>query len=151
MTIYSMQNEGQDPLLLRLLFKSPTLVGMKNVSLGPLEQEVMVSVWKRRHCTARDVWENLNKDREVAYNTVQTIMTRLVDKGLLKRKLEGKTHVYKPAAKQKNVLSSLLNQTMGNLTGQFGEEALIAFVDGLGDISEETRKKLIEKLQKNEK
>ena len=78
-------------------------------------------------------------------------MTRLVDKGLLLRKLEGKTHVYKPAAKQKNVLSSLLNQTVGNFTRQFGEAALIAFVDGLDDISAETRQKLIEKLQKNEK
>lgn len=121
---------------------------MNKVSLGPLEQEVMSCVWKRQHCTTRDVWKNLSKDREVAYNTIQTIMTRLVDKNLLKRKLEGKTHIYKPAAKQKNVLSSLLSQTMGNFTNQFGEEALIAFVDGLDDISEETRQKLIKKLQK---
>jgi len=124
---------------------------MKNVSLGPLEQEVMSCVWKNKTCTARDVWENLSKDREVAYNTIQTIMTRLVDKGLLKRKLEGKTHIYKPAVRQKNVLLSLLNQTMSGFTSQFGEEALIAFIDGLDDISAETRQKLIEKLQKNEK
>ena len=124
---------------------------MKNVSLGPLEQEVMGCIWKRQHCTARDVVECLDQNREIAYNTIQTIMTRLVDKGLLKRKLEGKTHVYKPVARQKNVLLSLLNQTISDFTGQFGEEALIAFVDGLDDISAETRQKLIEKLQKNEK
>ena len=121
---------------------------MKKVSLGPLEQEVMACIWRKKICTARDVVECLSQDREIAYNTVQTIMTRLVDKALLKRKLEGKTHVYKPAAKQKNILSSLINQTMGSFTGQFGEEALIAFVDGLDDISEETRQKLIKKLQK---
>lgn len=121
---------------------------MKKVSLGPLEQEVMACIWEKKTCTARDIVECLSQDREIAYNTVQTIMTRLVDKGLLKRKLQGKTHVYKPAAKQKNILSSLINQIMGSFTGQFGEEALIAFVDGLDDISEETRKKLIEKLQK---
>lgn len=121
---------------------------MKNVSLGPLEQEVMKSVWEKKACTARDIWECLSEDRETAYNTIQTIMTRLVEKGMLKRKLEGKTHVYKPAAKQKNVLSALLNQTMGNFTSQFGEEALIAFVDGLDNVSEDTRQKLIKKLQK---
>ena|SRR3972149_4651221 len=121
---------------------------MKTVSLGPLEQEVMSCVWKNKICTARDVIACLDQDREIAYNTVQTIMTRLVDKGLLKRKLVGKTHVYKPAAKQKNVLLSLIAQTMNGFTGQFGEEALIAFVDGLDDISEETRRKLIKKLQK---
>jgi len=124
---------------------------MNKVSLGPLEQEVMRCVWKNKTCTARDVVECLGQNREIAYNTIQTIMTRLVDKGLLKRKLEGKTHVYKPVARQKNVLLSLLNQTISDFTGQFGEEALIAFVDGLDDISAETRQKLIEKLQKNEK
>jgi len=131
----------------KILPISPTLVGMKNVSLGPLEQEAMACIWEKKTCTARDIVECLSQDRKIAYNTVQTIMTRLVDKGLLKRKLEGKTHVYKLAVKQKNVLSSLLNQTMGNFTSQFGEEALIAFVDGLNDISQETRQKLIEKLQ----
>lgn len=120
---------------------------MKNVSLGPLEQDVMRCIWKNKTCTARDVVECLGQNREIAYNTIQTIMTRLVDKGLLKRKLEGKTHVYKPAAKQKSVLLSLITQTMSGFTGQFGEEALIAFVDGLDDISEDTRQKLIEKLQ----
>jgi len=121
---------------------------MKNVSLGQLEQEVMGCVWKNKTCTARGVVECLSQDREIAYNTVQTIMTRLVDKGLLKRKLEGKTHIYKPAVRQKNVLSSLVSQAMSSYTSQFGEEALIAFVDGLDDISEGTRQKLIEKLQK---
>ena len=121
---------------------------MKNVSLGPLEQEVMKCIWKQKICTAREIADCLNQDRKIAYNTVQTIMTRLVDKGLLKRKLEGKAHVYRPVAKQKNILSSLLTQTMESFTGHFGEEALVAFVDGLDDISDETRLKLIEKLQK---
>jgi len=120
---------------------------MKKVSLGPLEQEVMKCVWEKKFCTARDIVECLSQDREIAYNTVQTIMTRLVEKGLLKRKLEDKTHIYKPAVKRKSVLSSLIGQTIENFTDQFGEEALIAFVDGLDDISDETRKKLIKKLQ----
>lgn len=133
---------------MKYLGLSPTLVGMKNVSLGPLEQEVMKCVWEKKSCTAREIVDCLSQDREIAYNTIQTVMTRLAEKGLLKRKLEGKTHVYKPAVKQKNILSSLINQTMGSITHQFGEEALIAFVDGLDHISDETRQKLIKKLQK---
>lgn len=93
----------------------------------------------------------LSQDRKIAYNTIQTIMTRLVGKGLLKRTLQGKTHVYIPIATKKNILQSIISQTMSGFTGQFGEEALVAFVDGLDDISTETRQKLIEKLQKNEK
>lgn len=126
---------------------SPTLVIMKNISLGPLEQEVMAYTWRKKTCTARDVVKHVNQDRNIAYNTIQTIMTRLVDKGLLKRKLKGKTHVYKPTVMKKNILPSLINQTMGNFTNQFGEEALITFVDGLNNISEKTRQKLIKKLR----
>jgi predicted transcriptional regulator len=128
--------------------QSPTLVGMKNVSLGPLEQEVMRCVWEKKICTARDIVECLSLDREIAYNTIQTIMTRLVDKGLLKRTLQGKTHVYKPIVKRKNILQSIISHSMDGFMGQFGEDALIAFVDGLDDISDKTRKKLIETLQK---
>jgi len=133
---------------------SPTLVGMKTVSLGPLEQEVMKCIWHLaagkagiKTCTARDIVEYLKRNREIAYNTIQTIMTRLVDKGLLKRTLQGKTHVYKPMVKRKNILQSIVSQSVDGFMSQFGEDALIAFVDGLDDISEQTRRKLIEKLQ----
>jgi len=121
---------------------------MKNVSLGPLEQEVMKCIWEKKICTAREIVDCLNQDRDIAYNTIQTIMTRLVDKGLLKRALQGKTHVYKPTVRRKNILQSIISHSMDGFMGQFGEDALIAFVDGLDDISDETREKLIEKLQK---
>jgi len=108
----------------------------------------MSFVWNNKKCTARDITNHLNTEREIAYNTVQTIMTRLVEKGLLKRELEGKTHMYQTLYKKKNILSSIVNKTMSGFVSQFGEDALIAFVDGLDDISDETRNKLIKKLQK---
>jgi len=120
---------------------------MKSVSLGPLEQEVMKCVWKEQQLTARDVVTCLSKKRDIAYNTVQTIMTRLVDKGLLKRTLQGKTHTYQPLQKKDHILQSAIGQSMRGFMNQFGEDALMAFVDGLDDISEETRHKLVQKLQ----
>lgn len=90
----------------------------------------------------------LNQKRDIAYNTIQTVMTRLVDKDLLKRTLQGKSHVYRPIVKRENILQSIVSHSMNDFMGQFGEDALIAFVDGLDDISDETRKKLIVKLQK---
>lgn len=124
---------------------------MKNVSLGPLEQEVMTCVWEKKDCTARDVLNCLSLNKEIAYNTIQTIMSRLVGKGMLRRRLVGKTHKYNPIVSQKNTIQALVSQAMRGLKGNFGDEALIAFVDGLENISQETRKKLIEKLQKNAK
>jgi len=121
---------------------------MKNFSLGPLEQEIMNCVWQKKVCSAREVHNCISKDRKIAYNTVQTIMTRLVDKGLLERKLEGKTHRYEPLVKKKRALSEIISQAMTTVTSQFGEEALVAFVDGLENISDETREEMIRKLQK---
>jgi len=126
---------------------NPTIVGMKKISLGPLEQEIMQFVWSKNTSSARQVHDCLSKDREIAYNTIQTVMTRLVDKGLLKRQLEGKTHIYQPVIKRKNALSAIISQAMNSITTQFGEEALVAFVDGLEDISDETRDKMIKKLR----
>lgn len=120
---------------------------MKSISLGPLEQEVMKCVWKAKTCTTREVVDCLSQDRNIAYNTIQTIMTRLVDKGLLKRTLHGKAHLYQPKKKKKRTLQLAISQSMSSFMDQFGEEALIAFVDGLNDISEETRQKLINKLR----
>jgi len=123
---------------------------MKYVSLGPLEQAVMKCIWKMKICTARDVVNCLNTDRNIAYSTIQTIMTRLVDKNLLKRTLQGKTHTYEPKQKKKNILQSAISQAMSSFINKFGEDALMAFVDGLEDIPEKTRQKLIKKLQNHD-
>ena len=121
---------------------------MIKVSLGPLEQEVMNCVWQQKSCTARDVFKHINHNKKIAYNTIQTVMTRLVDKGLLERELQGKTHIYVSKAKKGNIIKSVISQSMSGFISQFGDEALLAFVDGIDELSDETRKKMIEKLQK---
>ena len=122
---------------------------MEQISLGPLEQEVMACVWEHESTTARGVYECLSKKKKIAYNTVQTIMTRLTSKGILKRKIKGKTHIYHASQSKKVALTTAIRESMKSFVSQFGEEALVAFVDGVDDISEETRKRLINKL--NEK
>lgn len=120
---------------------------MKDISLGPLEQRIMKYVWDNKNCTARDVFKSLSTEHKIAYTTVQTIMTRLVNKRVLKRTLIGKSHVYNPLLKKQGILKSAIKHAMSGFIGQFNEDALVAFVDGLEDISDETRMKLIRKLQ----
>ena len=117
------------------------------MSLGPLEQEVMKCIWQAKICTTRMIVDCLNQNRPIAYNTVQTVMSRLVDKNLLKRYRNGNTYTYQPMHKQRNVLKLAISQAMSGFRRQFGDEALVAFMDGLEDISEDTRSKLIQKLQ----
>jgi predicted transcriptional regulator len=64
---------------------------------GSLEAEVMSLLWwqpARQPLTAADLQALLGGD--LAYNTVQTILTRLRDKGVVQRRKAGRGHLYWP-------------------------------------------------------
>jgi len=69
--------------------------------LGPLEAEVMEILWAADEpMTVRQLLERINKRRKppLAYTTVMTIMSRLVEKEILSRTKEGRGYVYEAAA-----------------------------------------------------
>src|SRR4051812_45639196 len=62
---------------------------------GSLESEVMSLLWGRGEpLTAADVQIAIGGD--LAYNTVQTILIRLHEKGIVQRRKAGRGHVYWP-------------------------------------------------------
>src|SRR5680860_1755722 len=50
--------------------------------LGDLEAEIMECMWDLGSASVRRVHECLQEDRNIAYTTVMTVMTRLAEKGL---------------------------------------------------------------------
>lgn len=65
--------------------------------LGPLEAAVMKVMWATDHAmTVRDVFEQLNRGqpKPLAYTTVMTVMARLAEKGILSRRLVGRSYEY---------------------------------------------------------
>ncbi len=83
----------------------------KIAELGPLELEVMQIVWERGASTVRDVIGALNTEgRKLAYTTIQTIMTRLEEKGFLAHKAEGVSYRYTAKISKKRVQHSLLSR-----------------------------------------
>ena len=62
---------------------------------GSLESEVLAALWSAgRPMSVGEVIEEL--DGELAYTTVQTILTRLHTKGAVTRELIGRAHRYTP-------------------------------------------------------
>ena len=62
---------------------------------GSLESEVLATLWAADSpLTAADVVDALGGG--LAYNTVQTILTRLHAKGAVRRELTGRAHTYTP-------------------------------------------------------
>lgn len=65
-----------------------------SVELTEAEWSVMKAVWENEPCTAPAIQEKLLKPMGWTYSTVRTLMDRMVAKGVLKAKKEGKLTVY---------------------------------------------------------
>jgi predicted transcriptional regulator len=91
------------------------------VVLTKLELEVMRAVWGAAgggDLTVRDVVERLNGERArpLAYNTVQTVLNILRDKGVLRvRPGQGRAFVYAPRISREHVTTSMVGELVDRL------------------------------------
>ncbi len=111
---------------------------------GELEAHIMEIVWNKDSISIKEVRDELEKKyKNLSFNSVMTVMNRLVDKGLLSKKSD-RVSLYHPKIKKdelkkiiaKNILKSLVNDPQ-----LFGG---VSFVDIASDLD----KKSIEKLKK---
>ena len=68
-----------------------------NVELTESEWSVIKVVWESETCTAPAIQEKLFTPTGWTYSTVRTLMDRMVAKGVLKAKKEGKLTIYHSA------------------------------------------------------
>ncbi len=94
--------------------------------LHELEAEVMGAVWDHGESSVRQVMETLNADaaRPRAYTTYMTIMARLDGKGLLTRRREGKSDLYRPRFSRDEYADVRARAEVDSIVDQFGELAL---------------------------
>ncbi|HEY1205586.1 MAG: BlaI/MecI/CopY family transcriptional regulator [Bryobacteraceae bacterium] len=70
-----------------------------------LELEILKVIWQRGQATVREVYNDLLKQRKIAYTTVLTMMGILEHKGHLKKERGERAYVYRssqPEAQVKN-------------------------------------------------
>lgn len=94
--------------------------------LGPLEGELMEILWSaKRRMTVREVLEQANSRRgdRLAYTTVMTVLSRLAEKGVLARNLEGRSFVYQPTAADAAAIA------VRQVVRDFGDSAVAHFVE----------------------
>src|SRR5215210_6439890 len=107
----------------------PRKKGLRKI-LGDLETDVMESMWARGKATVHDVHEGLAAaNRELAYTTVMTVMSRLADKGLLKKRKDGAAYVYMPAASKEEFTRRTVSMLVSELLDDFTAPAMSQFVD----------------------
>jgi predicted transcriptional regulator len=60
----------------------------------PGELEILKVLWEQGPCSVRAVYDQLAQHKDVAYNTVQTLLRLMETKGLVSHHVEGRTFVY---------------------------------------------------------
>ena len=86
---------------------------MKRLGRGELEIQVLDVVWVAPGpVTPRQVHEELNKSRELAYTTVMTILVRLCKKGLLEREATGRAFAYRPLVSREQRGAARMNDAL---------------------------------------
>src|ERR1041385_4247153 len=73
-----------------------TLPVKRSVRITKAEWEVMTVVWERAPIAASAIVQSLAEERQWALATVRTLLRRLVNKGALEQREDGKRYVYSP-------------------------------------------------------
>jgi predicted transcriptional regulator len=80
---------------------------------GDLEAAVMDVVWDAPGpVRVREVSDRLNRDRSLAFNTVQTVMDNLFRKGWLGRGKVGRAYSYRPARSRDDYAAALVSEAL---------------------------------------
>ncbi|WP_028611447.1 BlaI/MecI/CopY family transcriptional regulator [Paenibacillus harenae] len=114
---------------------------------GPLEARIMDILWLSPDLSIKDVQARLGKDKDLNFNTVMTVMNRLVDKGVLAKSLIGRTSIFKPVETKERFLESQSKEISHNLVEDFGPLVVTHMLDGLDEADPELLEKLEQKIK----
>jgi len=121
----------------------------KRSALSKTEWLIMKICWNLGQCTARAVFEETLKQKKRGYQTVKTMLDRLVVKGYLNREKLGPIYLYKATVPRNKVtaraidafVNTVLDSTFAPLLAHFTKkekmtsderEALKALIDSKG-------------------
>lgn len=90
----------------------------------------MEVVWKLKNASVRDVLDIIKKKKQIAYTTIMTVMSRLFDKGILKREMdESGAYVYQPTRCRESFLANASRRALQAFIREYGDVAVAQFVD----------------------
>src|SRR5688500_9657847 len=102
--------------------------------LSPAQRQIMEIVWQRGEVTALEVRDLLVQTRQVARNTVRTLLERMEDKAWLTHREQGRTFFYSAARGREETIGQKVRQFIETMCGGSAETLVSALLDyrGLG-------------------
>lgn len=118
-----------------------------NRFFGPLEAKIMDILWNDVEMTIKDVQQVLDREKETNFNTVMTVMNRLVEKGILHKRAEGRSSLYQPVQSRVEFLNAQSKEMTNELMDEFGNVVVSHMLDALEDVDEDLVAKLEQKIK----
>jgi predicted transcriptional regulator len=94
------------------------------------ELEILQVLWQHGPNTVRFVNDQLSQKRDVGYTTTLKILQLMLDKGLVLREDDSKTHVYRAAVREEETQGLLLDRFVESA---FGGSAMKLVMQALGN------------------
>jgi predicted transcriptional regulator len=113
---------------------------------GDLEAVIMHMVWDHDGpVTVRELFDELQQERAIAYTTVMSTMDNLHRKGWLAREKEGKAYRYTPTASREEYSARLMRDALAD--GGNAEVVLSHFVAQMGGAESEALRTVVRRLR----
>lgn len=124
----------------------------KRTDLSKTEWLLMNICWKKGKVSARKIYEETLKEKKRGYQTVKTMLDRMVGKGFLEREKFGPIWLYEPVVSRTKMLgreiesfvNTVLDKTFAPLVVHLAEK------EKLSPVEIEALKKLIEEHEEGE-
>jgi predicted transcriptional regulator len=98
--------------------------------LGDLERAVMTVLWDHGSGqSVREVMEQLDTGRDLAYTTVMTVLDRLAKKDLAQRRRDGRAFRYTAAATREELTAASMRSGLETLDTGDRRAAMLHFLD----------------------
>src|SRR5262245_17218834 len=81
--------------------------------------DILKVLWEIGSGSVREVLERLCPPGGLAFNTVQTLLRNMEEKGLVEHRAEGRTFIYSPTYSRERVVSRFLNKVFDGALDQF--------------------------------
>src|SRR5262245_44400488 len=85
---------------------------------SPRELDVLKALWALGSGSMREVHQRMCPGGELAFNTVQTLLRIMEDKGLIRHRVAGRTFIYEPIYSRDRVTARLLHRVFDGALDQ---------------------------------
>lgn len=121
----------------------------KQLSLGPLEAEILEIVYALSSATVKDIHDRIlaDPDRELAYASVTTILNRLVKKGWLSCDRHNRAFTWKPAISREEAQMLKAHDRLQQFLAVSNPDVVAAFADSLDCASLDQLDAIAQRLQ----